>query len=338
MTREKIYSIKNQINENLVEIIDKLNLEYKISDNKIMMPCPIHSGDNPEGCCIFLTGVKQKGNWCCWTHGCERVHGSDFLGFIRGLHNLNFHECLEYAMKLIDVNIDDIPNVSIPYTVHKMNEITECLLRNREVEYIPAKREDIIKNLDVPSKYFLNRGFKESTLKTFDVGDCHSEGKPMYNRAVVPVYDEHNRYIGCIGRDITGKSERKWLNSKGFKRKVLYGYNINQDRIKETKTIILVEGQGDVWKLYENGIRNAVGIFGTSISEDQLFLMETIHLENVVILTDMDEPGREAANFIVNKCGRRFNYLLPIISSHDIGDMTEEQIEKELKPQIKGLF
>lgn len=59
---------------------------------------------------------------------------------------------------------------------------------------------------------------------------------------------------------------------------------------------------------------------------------------NVVILTDTDEAGEKAAESIKTKGGRRFNYYRPTISKKDIGEMTIEEINTELKPQIKGLF
>lgn len=338
MSREKIYSIKSQINEHIPELIDKLGLDYKIIDNRIVMPCPVHGGDNPEACCIFLTGTKQVGNWCCWTHACEKEYGSDMLGFIRGFKKINFYESVDYALHLLNVDIDSIKEVFIAHTIHKMNQITEEFLKERTPVQSNIKREDVIKNLEIPSKYFLSRGFKQSTLELFDVGDCNNPTKEMNGRAVVPIYDENYNYVGCVGRDIYDTDDRKWKNSKGLKKNILYGYNISQKDIERTKTIILVEGQGDVWKLYENNIRNAVGIFGVDISDDQLFFLDSLCLENMVILTDMDDPGRKAVQSIKNKCGRRFNYYVPTFEEKDVGSMTDKQIETVLKPQIKGLF
>ena len=40
----------------------------------------------------------------------------------------------------------------------------------------------------------------------------------------------------------------KWLHSKGFRKSILYGLNIASQYIKESSSVILVEGQGDVWE------------------------------------------------------------------------------------------
>ena len=99
-----------------------------------------------------------------------------------------------------------------------------------------------------------------------------------------------------------------------------------------------ITNEHDNWRLYEAGIKNSVGIFGADLSDDQLIALESLSIFNVIILTDADEAGNKAANNIIEKCGRRFNYYRPNIPTKDVGDMTVEQIEHILKPQIKGLF
>ena len=127
------------------------------------------------------------------------------------------------------------------------------------------------------------------------------------------------------------------MHSRGFKKSVLYGLHLAKDEILKTQTAILVEGQGDVWRMYEAGFKNTVGIFGSSINDDQLMLLESSGALNLIILTDSDEAGNKAFLQIVKKCGRRFNYCRPSISQKDVGDMSIEQIKEELYPQLKGM-
>jgi DNA primase len=162
----------------------------------------------------------------------------------------------------------------------------------------------------------------------------------MSGRVVVPVYDEDYNYVGCVGRAIKEHLKPKWLHSQGFKKNVLYGLNIAKEEIMNTGSVVLVEGQGDVWRLHEAGIANAVGIFGCSLNEDQLILLEQSGAMNVVILTDYDDAGNGAAEQIVKTCGRRFNYIRPemIEGVKDVGDLTVQQIREFLYPQLKGFI
>ena len=120
----------------------------------------------------------------------------------------------------------------------------------------------------------------------------------------------------------------------------MYGLNLAKEKILETRTVVLVEGQGDVWRAFEAGLDMTVGIFGCSINDDQLILLETSGALNVVVLTDYDEAGKKAANQIMNKCGRRFNYIRPEMPDgvKDIGDLTVEQIKELILPQIKDFI
>jgi len=202
----------------------------------------------------------------------------------------------------------------------------------------PISREEIRSRIQIPSDYYIGRGVNAETLDLFDIGECFTKNQPMSGRVVVPVYDECYNYVGCVGRSVNENMKPKWLHSKGFKKSVLYGLNIAKEEILRTNTAILVEGQGDVWKMHQAGYTNTVGIFGSSINEEQLILLESSGALNIVILTDSDEAGNKAYEQIVKKCGRRFNYSRPQISHKDVGDMSIEQINQELDHQIKVLF
>jgi len=345
VSREKIYSICNDIGDKLPELLDALKINYGSFENRLTFPCPVHGGDNNEGACIFTDGNKSKGNWVCWTHGCERSHGKNIIGFVKGVlssrksKEVSFHTALNFCLSFLNKTLEDIPEEKVSESIFDINKMNEILMRKPEKYISGLTREQVISNLDIPSKYYIDRGFLKETLVAFDVGECYNPNKPMANRAVVPIYDDEYNYIGCVGRATNDYTKPKWLNSKGFKKSFyLYGIWITKTHIQRTSTIVLVEGQGDVWRLYEAGVKNCAGIFGSDLSEDQLINLETLGILNVVILTDSDEAGQKAAEGIKNKGGRRFNYYTPTISKKDIGEMTIEEIETELKPQIQGLF
>jgi 5S rRNA maturation endonuclease (ribonuclease M5) len=323
-----------------------LKIEYNEFENRIAFACPVHGGDNCEGACIFTDGNKSKGNWVCWTHGCERDHGKNIIGFVKGVlsqkqgKEATFYSAINYCLSFLNKKLIDIEEEKISETIYNNNKLMEVLTREPEKVSLGISRDQIVSSLEIPSKYFIGRGYLPETLIAFDVGECYNPHRQMYNRAVVPIYDESYNYIGCVGRSLDDNDKKyKWLNSKGFKKSFyLYGLWITKSHIQKTSSIVLVEGQGDVWRLYEAGIKNCAGIFGADLSEDQLIALEKLGVMNVIILTDTDEAGEKAAQGIINKGGRRFNYFRPIISKKDIGEMTIEEIETELKPQMKGLF
>ena len=97
----------------------------------------------------------------------------------------------------------------------------------------------MIDKLDIPSRYYIERGYKPETLEKFDIGMCVGRGKPMSGRVVVPIYDENNNYVACIGRAVYQNMQPKWLHSKGFKKSsYLYGYNVAKNDIMKKGTIV----------------------------------------------------------------------------------------------------
>jgi 5S rRNA maturation endonuclease (ribonuclease M5) len=338
LTKQKIASLCDETFLKVHSLLEHFGIDYVEHSNRIAFPCPIHDGDNPEACCIFTDGISNQGNWSCWTHHCEEEHVGNMFGFTRG--------CLA-RQRNKDVSMNETASFLCSFLNKELNELSETTIKqsksidvfNRKIkrEQPTVDKSTIRSKLNIPSEYYVRRGYKPETLNLFDVGECLAENQPMSGRVVVPIYDETDNYVGCVGRSIKEHLKPKWLHSKGFNKNILYGLNIAKDRILETRTACVVEGQGDVWRLFEAGLDMSVGIFGASINEDQLILLEQSGALNLIVLTDYDDAGEKAAKQIMKKCGRRFNYIRPSISKNfkDVGDMTIQQIKDEIYPVLK---
>jgi DNA primase len=93
-----------------------------------------------------------------------------------------------------------------------------------------------------------------------------------------------------------------------------------------------VEGPGDVLRLEDNNIHNAVAIFGVSLSDQQKSLLEQSGVTDLIILLDNDEAGNRAKSILQKNLRRDFRLQFPQISGKDIGDGNKQDIEmiKEL--------
>jgi len=339
LTNNQISALSNEMFLRLDSLLAYFDIEYVEYPNRVAFACPVHGGDNPEGCCVFTDGMTQKGNWACWTQHCEEEYANNLFGFIRGClsqkrnKSVSMNETASFCANFLKKDLDDLDLESTQKNTFKVIDVfNRKIQRNDPV----ISREEIRSKIQIPAQYYIGRGYSPETLDSFDVGLCSAKNQPMSGRVVVPIYDEGYNYIGCVGRSTNDDMKPKWLHSKGFRKSVLYGLNIAKEEILKTRTAILVEGQGDVWRLHEAGLKNTVGIFGSSINEDQLILLESSGALNLVVLTDSDEAGNKAYSQILKKCGRRFNYYRPSISEKDVGDMTIEQIKEQLYPQLKG--
>ena len=85
-------------------------------------------------------------------------------------------------------------------------------------------------------------------------------------RVVFPLIDVSGKIVGFTGRDLVGR-DPKYLNTQDTlvynKSSFLYGLDKAKVDIKK-KGVVFVEGQMDVIKAHQNGIKNVVASSGTA--------------------------------------------------------------------------
>lgn len=287
-------------------------------NNRYQGPCPIHKGDNPSGFCLY----EDTGIWQCFTHQCHELYGSGINGLARALGYRAPSGDLLQKYKIYDKDIS--------------------VYNNEDQEYrywVP--REDVRANLKYPCNYYVRRGYSRTILEKYDVGTCFTRGKPMYNRAVVPIYDGSGNFaIAFTGRDITSDSKHKWLHSKGYK-KANYLYNVWYARecIEKTQTAILVEGPGDIWRLEEAGIHCGVALLGLSISQYQKILLSKMGVMNIVLLMDKGKAGEKATKKLVKSLSSLYNVCVPDdLPAEDIGESDPRWISENIGKILRTCF
>lgn len=333
--------IKTTLNSKFELVFKKLGMKYEVLGDNIYSKCPIHEGsDNPRA----FSYCKTRGIWKCWTRDCQHQYNNDIFGLIRGTLShengidVGFKEALKWSCDLLEIK-NSSNNIKIKQ--EEPNEFVELVsFLNTSIEEKEHKEIDTECELIYPSQYFINRGFKEETLKYFEVGDCNNPKSKLYDRAVIPIHnDDGTKIVALIGRTIKEYKSPKFLFSKGFDKKYFfYNYHRAINRAKETGCIFLVEGQGDVWRLYEAGITNVISIFGKTLSKEQEHKLLKCPITHIIVLTDNDQAGRESKTQIQRQLGRSFKLTFPRIYGKDIGEMSIEQIQNKILPQIKGSY
>lgn len=349
--QDKIKILSDLVCDDIENLLSTLGIdEYKMLDNMVVMSCPIHGGDNESAFNLYHTGDSYRGNWKCRSHKCEDIFKSSIIGFIRGCLSkskykwekngdlmASFQEALDFASKFANKDLKSIKvsqkqkeKSSFVNSVKYINETT-----NHQSSGVT--RETIKRNLQIPSPYFLSRNFNKDILIKYDVGDCFTSGKEMFNRAVVPIYDQDHKFmVGCSGRSLDG-SMPKWRHSTGFRSENnLYNFWYAKDIIKDTGVVILVESPGNVWKLEEAGIHNSLALFGSSLADRQRMLLDISGAMTIITIMDNDDAGKKAATQIANKCHRTYNIRnIEINDYNDIGEMPIEEIQSKILPVIK---
>lgn len=329
----------------LLEFFDIDN--YYESNSLIISSCPIHGGDNQTAFNVNLDedNLEHYGKWFCNTKNCHNEKpGKDIISLVWMLlekkqnREIPFPEVVKFCKSFCsDVKVNEDLIYSKSDAIDKLLKMQSKKQKKKDDSKI--SRDTVRKHLEFPAMFYIDRGFSKESLDVFDVGICNNPKSPMYKRVVFPVYDENDQFmVGCTGRTICN-DPRKWINQKGFnKSNFLYNYGKALEHVKRAETIILVEGQGDVIRLWEAGIYNAVGIFGSKISDSQEFLIQKTGVSNIVIMTDNDDAGRLCAKDLKEKFQYLFNVYIINFPKKDIGDMTIDEINDIIKPQIKGKF
>jgi DNA primase len=117
-------------------------------------------------------------------------------------------------------------------------------------------------------------------------------------RIMFPTSDARGRVIGFGARTMGGEDRGpKYLNSNEgdlyHKRSVLYGISVARPVAAKAGRMVLAEGYTDVIALHQAGVRNAVGIMGTSLTKEQV--AELVRSVTVLDLClDADNAGQEA--------------------------------------------
>lgn len=330
LSQSQLKTLSSKLSDRIPEILSLFSIEYTDQGDRYTFCCPIHKGDNLNGACIY----KESGIFKCWTESCDKDAGKGILGFIQllggtylsGPKEFSFPEAIKWSADFVGEKLEKMEIIDhVVEDVYKQNKLLEIFNKKPMVQTEKISRESVLRYLNIPSEYFINRGFSKDVLVKFDIGESTQSGKLMSGRAVVPIYDINGQYAGCTGRirtedSSTIKKYQKWLNSKGFSKSMyLYGIHVALEHIVRTRNVFLVEGPGDVWRMHEAGFYNSVAILGASLSEYQLTILENIIIDNLFICTDNDEAGLAAYNQIVKKCGRRFNYHRLTTDKKDIG-------------------
>ncbi len=116
-------------------------------------------------------------------------------------------------------------------------------------------------------------------------------------RIMFPSADARGRILGFGARAMRENQQPKYLNTSDgeiyHKRRQLFGIDRARQPAARAGRVILVEGYTDVLALHQAGLRNAVGVMGTSLTEEQVGELERI-ARVLELCLDADNAGQEA--------------------------------------------
>jgi DNA primase len=304
--------------------------------------CPIHDeSDNPKA---FSYNVNNN-TWKCWTRNCHEEYKSDIFGLIAGVLSkrsgtkASFSEVLSWIFKNLNVDNKGIEKTEV--AVVEKDPFTSLVGSFYKKTKVCKKPECADIKRSIPSSYFVNeRHFEKETMTEFSVGDCLDKNSVYKYRAIIPIDDENGVRVGFMARAMKDYMEPKFLIEKGFeKRHYLYNHHRAKSVAVEKSCLFIVEGQGDVWRLWECGVKNVVGLFGKEVSTFQEEKINSMGITKLVVLLDHDQAGRESKVKIKRMFNRYYKLYFPQIETkRDIGQMSPEDVHGKILFNFKGLY
>ena len=157
------------------------------------------------------------------------------------------------------------------------------------------------------NKLIFYREFEDSCGKHKMISS-YFENYPL----IMPYKDIYGNIIALIGRTLLSDDNRiknkisKYKTTSFIKGNHLFGLNEAKKYIIDKNFIFIVEGQFDVAKANENGIKNIVALGGSSLTNYQAGLIAR-YTKNICLLLDNDDAGIKGRILIHNKFDKFFN-------------------------------
>lgn len=314
----------NQVEEikkklDIVEYIQKF-VPLRKRGRHFVACCPFHTEKTPS----FIVSPELQIFKC---FGCGK--SGDIFSFVEEYDRVEFKEALEELAKIAGITLKRTSGNS-----KQESETKRLLAINEEISkfyhYILVTHPLGKPALD----YLANRGINKSSVKLFKIGFSPEDSNLLVNylrkknfpqneliasgtigqsnygsrlydrfqgRLTFPLTDYRGRILGFSGRILPftrNQNSAKYINSPEtilyHKSQMVFGLNLAKDTIRETDSVLVVEGEFDMISPFQAGIKNVIAIKGTAFTEDQLRLLHR-YTENIVLGLDSDFAGNNAA-------------------------------------------
>lgn len=263
--------------------------------------CPFHKEDTPS------FGIrKSKQLYHCF--GCKA--GGDVFKFVQEMDNV---EHMEAIRRLAEFARFDLGPYKEAYT-----EADRALQELYNINADVVELGELQRANDVYKSWLKQRKFDQAILEEYGVGYNSSSLSPesvpaadsgqakslgldragMWNNClVVPLRDPYGRVTGFRNRPLAHDTQIKVIGPERETHPLpiagIYGLYEARKFIRQAGSLILVEGEPDVWQMASHGYRNVASMQGTKLTPDMIETLKSLSITKLTILADNDDTGRK---------------------------------------------
>lgn len=319
MSNVTFEDIVSQIKDRL-DVLDVVSKDVilKKSGGNYWGLCPFHKEKTPS-----FSVNPAKGIYKCF--GCGE--GGDALSYLVKTRGIQFKDLIK------DLASDFGLELPTTFSGVKNKDTREQMIQAcaqaakfyQQLLYSTAEGEKAL-------EYLKNRGIDEKVIKRYILGFANKETNHLYvslkdkftndilekaglilktakgdyidrfrNRIIIPIHDENGDIVAFGARAVEEGQNPKYLNSSDSliynKSKLLYGLYYAKDAIKQSDSVIIMEGYFDVISAQANGIENCVASCGTSLTSEHIKLISRYsNSRRIYLAFDTDSAGIRATN------------------------------------------
>ena len=274
-----------------------IDVVYEVESDFIIF-CPYHNNYRSPAAEIS----KESGLFYCF--GCQESHS--LIEVIMHVTKRSYFE----SARMVDSKSDKANFIeALESKLDKKPDFVEF-----DSEVIKRLNDSAL-NSQRAAQYYIGRGITKDSVEKYLLG--YSQSQDM---VTIPVHSPDGICLGFVGRSIEGK---EFKNTSGLpKAKTMF----NLFRAKRFDKVFVVESSFDAIRLEQAGA-HAVATLGASVSGKQRELLKQ-YFNNVIILGDNDDAGKEMAKKLSNILGSSAtNATLPE-SVKDVSDLSDEDLKK----------
>jgi DNA primase len=347
----------------MVDLVSSRTELRKAGANRYTGLCPFHDERSPS----FGINPAEKVYYC---FGCQA--SGDAFTFVMETEGVDFKSAIELLADRYKVALeleDEDPRAA---EQRQRRERLLGLLERTATFYARQLWES--GEAARARAYLADRGLEEGTLREFRVGYAPSAWDTVLNASrrasfgnrelydagvamrseksgriydrfrsqiIFPLADARGRVRGFAGRTLGGEGDRrpKYVNSPEsdlfHKRSQLFAADLARAPAAKAGSVVVAEGYTDVIAMHQVGVKNSVGIMGTSLTEEQV--AELARLAPVVQLAlDSDSAGQEAMLRAARvAAGRKLELrVVPLPKGEDPAELVQREGGAEIERRI----
>lgn len=305
---------------NIVDVVSEFVTLRKRGVNYVGL-CPFHDDKSPS---FYVSPAK---NICkCFACG----EGGTAVHFIMKHEQIGYFDALRFLAKKYNIEIAERELSDEEKRVRSDRE-SMFIVNAWAQQYFSQMLHEHVEGKTVGMRYFIERGFREETIRKFQLGYSLDQRDALYQQAlrkgykkeylektglviayengnvndrfrgrvIFPVHSLSGKVVAFGGR-VLKKDEKtaKYVNSPEspiyHKSNELYGIYFAKQAIVKADRCYLVEGYTDVISMHQSGVENVVASSGTALTHGQIRLIHRF-TNNITVLYDGDAAGIKAA-------------------------------------------